>query len=380
MSESGLDAPVWSQIPEIWRQVLDAVTEPASVLPETPARDGPSRAGVVAVLARRSIVACQMATGLCATMFEVDFVEEITAAFPGARFTASVHDHRTGCSYDLNPDLALTTASVIKAQVLAGILLAAQEQGRGLTASETGDVELMMRYSHNTPPTSRLYVALGGAVGMEALDGRFGVTGTSHTARYGATISTAEDRTVLVEQLLIGGGPLDAGSVRAAWDWMSGVSVVQSWGVTAGLPAAYDAALKNGFYPSRGAGWRAGTTGVVQDPRGGAYAMTVLTDLNPDEAAGIALVEAIAGHINAALTIGSPAARPVDGVSCIESRPGWSWGSAAAALGEVDRVVLRRLNGGEASPLTGQRVCLPHRVRAPQDNWEWPGAAPDRPR
>ncbi len=303
--------------------------------------------------------ATALAAGRCSSMFEQVFVDEITTTYPGTRFTAAVHDHRTGCSYSLNPDLALTTASVIKAQVLAGVLLAAQEEGRRLTTSEAADIVLMMHYSHNTPPTSRLYVDLGGAPAMEALDERFGIVGTSHTARYGATVSTAEDRTVLIEQLLIGGGPLDVGSVRMAWSVMSKVSDIQSWGLTAGLPAGYQAALKNGFYPSRGVGWRLGTTGVVRDPDGGAYAVTVMTDQNRDEFAGIALVEAITRHINAALAAGSPASRPVDEVACIRSRPGWSWPSAAAALGEVDSQLLRRLNGGEAAPLAGQRICRP---------------------
>ena len=91
----------------------------------------------------------------------------------------------------------------------------------------------------------------------------------------------------------------------------------------------------------------------------GAYALTVMTDRNPDEWAGIALVEALTRHINAALTAGPPAPRRVDAVTCIEPRPGSSWSSAAAALGDVDPVALRRLNGGEAAPLAGQRICRP---------------------
>lgn len=293
----------------------------------------------------------------CSRLFDETFIDQLEVAHPGARFTAAVHDHRTGCRYELNGGLEITTASVIKAQVLAGVLLAAQEAGRRLSTSEAADVELMMHYSHNRPPTSRLYVQLGSASGMEALDERFGIVGTSHTAWYGRTLSTAEDRTRLVEQLLIGGGPLSAQSVQAAWEWMSGVSAAQSWGVTAGLPAGYEAALKNGFFPMSGAGWRLGTTGVVRDPDGGSYAMTVMTDNNPSESAGIRLVEKIALHINSALTTGTPAERAADLAECVEPPKGSSWSKAAEMLGGVDAVELRRLNGGEPRPLTGQRVC-----------------------
>ena len=293
----------------------------------------------------------------CREMFDATFVDQIASAQPGTRFTAAVHDHRTGCQYHLNPGLEITTASVIKAQVLAGILLAAQDAGRQLSPSEAADVELMMHYSHNRPPTSRLYLRVGSARGMEELDERFGIAGTSHTAWYGRTLSNAEDRTRLVEQLLIGGGPLVDGSVQTAWKWMSGVSAAQSWGVTAGLPPGFEAALKNGFYPMLGAGWRLGTTGAVRDPDGGAYAMTVMTDNNPDETSGIALVEKIARHINSALAAGLPAERAVDLVECVEPPRGSSWSSAAQMLGGVDSARLRHLNGGEAAPLTGQRVC-----------------------
>ncbi len=298
-----------------------------------------------------------MTGGRCVGLFFKAFIDEIAAAHPGARFTAAVHDHRTGCRYHLNPSLEITTASVIKAQVLAGVLLAAQDTGRSLSPSEAADVELMMHYSHNTPPTSRLYLQIGSAAGMEELDKRFGIAGTSHTAWYGRTLSTAEDRTRLVEQLLIGGGPLDKDSVQTAWQWMSGVSAAQGWGVTAGLPATYEAALKNGFYPMSGAGWRVGTTGAVRDANGGAYAVTVMTDNNPTESAGITLVERITRHINSALTIGPAAERAVDVVECVDPPRGSSWSSVAETLGGVDAARLRHLNGGEAAPLTGQRVC-----------------------
>ena len=295
--------------------------------------------------------------GPCSRLFDQSFIDEIAAAHPGARFTAAVRDHRTGCEHELNPGLEITTASVIKAQVLAGILLAAQDAGRQLSESEAADVELMMHYSHNRPPTSRLYLQVGSAPGMEELDERFGIAGTRHTAWYGRTLSTAVDRTRLAEQMLIGGGPLDETSVHAAWEWMSGVSPAQSWGVTAGLPAVYEAALKNGFFPMSGAGWRVGTTGAVRDPHGGSYAMTVMTDNNPSESAGIALVEKIAGHINSLLAAGPPAERAVDLVECVEPPAGSSWSSAAQMLDGVDAARLRHLNGGEPAPLTGQRVC-----------------------
>ena len=138
---------------------------------------------------------------------------------------------------------------------------------------------------------------------------------------------------------------------------MSTVSVAQSWGVSAGLPAGHEFALKNGFYPMAGRGWRLATTGVVRTPSGGAYAMTILTDGNADEASGIELVEAVARRVNAELTVGAPAPRAVDGLRCIQTTAGQSWADAGAALAVDDLDRLRHLSGGEAAPLGGQRVC-----------------------
>lgn len=302
---------------------------------------------------------CLVETGTCADPFPTGTEAALAGRWPGRRFTTHVRDLRTGCVYELHPGLALTTASVIKAQVLAGVELRAQEQGRGLTESEAAQVDLMIRYSHNRPPTTALYAAVGSASGMEALDRRFGMAGTSHTARYGATVSTAADRTRLVEQLLVGGGPLDDAHVADAWEFMSTVSTAQTWGVSAGLPAGHEFALKNGFYPLSGRGWRTGTTGVARDVDGGAWALTVMTDGNPTEASGIDLVEEIVRMVNGALTVGEPAPRAVDGVTCTTTGSGRSWSSVAADLAVDDVALLRKLNGGESAPLSGQRVCAP---------------------
>src|SRR3546814_11111105 len=90
--------------------------------------------------------------------------------------------------------MQITTASVIKAQVLGAVLLRAQDEGRGLTAWERSQIAPMIQYSFN-PETSALYGHLGYAEGLARSDPRFGVTSTTHTNRFGLTRSTAIDRT-----------------------------------------------------------------------------------------------------------------------------------------------------------------------------------------
>ncbi|MEZ5165501.1 MAG: S-layer homology domain-containing protein [Acidimicrobiales bacterium] len=295
---------------------------------------------------------CLVATRTCAAVFSPAVIGELDRLAAGRRVTAAVHDLRTGCTYDLHPGLVITTASVIKAQILAGVLLDAQDRGVPVSVTNRDRIELMMRYSHNSPPTSALYSVVGGAAGMEALDRRFGISGTSHTSVYGATSTTASDRTRLIEKLLIGGGPLDATRVNDAWQWMSSVTPSQTWGLSAGLPTGHAYALKNGFYPLSGRGWRVGTTGVVRSPEGGACAVTILTDLNADQRSGIELVEAVARRVNEALTVGAAAPRGFDALRRAAATSGDTWTSIGNRIGVSSGGVaeLRLTNGGEAAP------------------------------
>ena len=247
------------------------------------------------------------AASACADPFDADLHAAVAREFPRQRVTAAVHDVRTGCWYHLAPGAVLTTASVIKAQFLAGVLLRAQDQGRALTTWERDRIAPMVSLSHN-PPASDLFVSLGGAPAQERLDERFGLTATASTSTWGLTTSTAEDRTRLAVAMLHGGGPLAASARAEAWRAMTAVHPTQQWGITAGVPAGWTVALKNGFYPASGpARWRIGSTGFVRDDATGAgYAITVMTDQNPDHETGQRLVELVARHVASTLTAGGP--------------------------------------------------------------------------
>jgi beta-lactamase class A len=300
------------------------------------------------------------AAASCADPFDADLHAAIARDFPHQRVTAAVHDVRTGCWYHLAPGTVLTTASVIKAQFLAGVLLRAQDQGRGLTAWEQDRIAPMISRSHN-PPASDLYVSLGGAPAQERLDDRFGLTATTSTSRWGLTTSTAEDRTRLAVSLLHGGGPLAAPARDEAWRAMTAVHPTQHWGITAGVPAGWTVAVKNGFYPTSGTPqWRIGSTGFVRDDATGAgYAITVMTDQNPDHETGQRLVELVSRQVASALTTGRPGPRPVDRSLCTTVAVGESWSQVAARLGTGDVAGVRSVSGGPDQPLDGMRACRP---------------------
>lgn len=177
----------------------------------------------------------------------------LRARWPAQRFTAAVLGLRDGCEYHLYPGMRVTTASVFKVEVLAVVLLRAQEAGRGLSDWEATRVRPMISESAN-PPTNELFTSLGGVAGANRLHARFGLTETSTpSGTWGITSTTARDQLRLLQQVLVSGGPLDTAARQRAWDEMTGVVPAQRWGITEAVPQGWPVALKNGFAGSRAA-------------------------------------------------------------------------------------------------------------------------------
>jgi hypothetical protein len=97
---------------------------------------------------------------------------------------------------------------------------------------------------------------------------------------------------------LSSGRLLDPESTQLAMALLADIHEEQSWGVSAGADApGARIFLKNGWYPEED-GWRVNSAGMVQGGTGG-YVLVVFS--YPDESLdeGIALVEEVAGQINA---------------------------------------------------------------------------------
>lgn len=294
----------------------------------------------------------------CAEVFPTGYAEQLKRDYPTQRVTASVFDTRTGCEYRLNSDLRLTTASVVKAAVLGAVLLEAQDAGRGLTDWERARIRPMVQYSHNNPYTSDLYAHVGGVAGMDRADRRWGSQRTTNTASYGATWTSAADRTRISLRMLHGGGPLKAAGVAEAWRYMSTTHPTHRWGISAGVPQGWAVAQKNGFYPMRGYGWRVGSTGFVRQGTSGGYAVTVLTDGSSSQVQGMRLVEAVSRRVAGVLAGGPAAPRSVDRSICTSTSGSESWSAVARRVGSTAAAV-RQVSGGNPSPLQGQRACSP---------------------
>ncbi|MEV0092934.1 serine hydrolase [Streptomyces sp. NPDC050738] len=224
---------------------------------------------------------------------------------PGADAAVSVAvlDVRSGESA-VYGDGAFDTASIVKVDILAALLLQAQDDGRSLTAQEKTYATSMIENSSNASATA-LWDAIGGADGLDAANERLGLTGTTggDGPRWGLTQTTAADQLTLLKAVFgsgSGSGPaLDAESRTYIRGLMGQVEADQQWGVSA---AGSSWELKNGWLPRSATGlWDINSIGQVTED-GRSYLLAVLSDGNVSQKAGISLVEAAAAAAVSAMS------------------------------------------------------------------------------
>lgn len=276
-----------------------------------PYRARPRRALLLSVLAVAMLgaVACEPPppppgppTGNCRpTPFTAQFQRDLDALGAATHhLTAAVYDDRSGCWYHLRRGQRVTTASVVKIEIMAAALLRAQDQGRGLSDWELSKVTPMM-YSSDDPAASALWTNLGGVGAMSRYGERLGLTATVETSpKWGLTSTTAEDQAAFVHRLLQGGLLQPSGRAMAWWQ-MGHIREDQRWGVTKGVPAGWTVGLKNGFFDSTCCGWRVNSVGYVSDPDGGGYSIAVLSDGWGSLRQGTPLVEMVSARVAGSL-------------------------------------------------------------------------------
>jgi beta-lactamase class A len=233
---------------------------------------------------------------------------ESVAVEDGAQVSVAVLDPETGQSA-VYGDGAFDSASIVKVDILAALLLQAQDAGRELTAPEKSYATAMIKNSDNVS-ASELWDAIGRAEGLEAANERFGLSGTEggEGALWGLTQTTAADQLALLGQVFGDRSELSEASRAYLQGLMGDIAVGQDWGVSAvGSEQAEDAAadgsagpaspqfaLKNGWLPRSQTGlWVINSIGRVTVD-GHAYLVAALSQGNSTRAKGISLVEAAA--------------------------------------------------------------------------------------
>jgi beta-lactamase class A len=177
--------------------------------------------------------------------------EKLSAALAGyaedgAEFAVTLVDNRTGYAFDYFGDESFETASVAKVDILAALLLRAQDEGRELTARELRLATQMIGVSDNDAATA-LYDVIGRAAGLSAANARLGLEHTVPSASWGLTTTTPNDQARLVGALLTTGTVFTDYSRETATALMTSIDADQAWGVSAAAAGGERAALKNGW-------------------------------------------------------------------------------------------------------------------------------------
>lgn len=209
-------------------------------------------------------------------------------------FSVAVLDRRTGQRYSYRGRAKYETASVVKVQVLACLLLKAQDVGRDLTATELSLAKRMIRLSDNDATTS-LFAKLGRASGVGACNKRLGLTETKVNSAWGLTRTTVNDQVKLLSELVDTSGPLDAGSRKLAYTLMSTVDDSQDWGVPAAARATEKFTVKNGWLArsTENYRWIINSVGRITGP-GTDVSIAVLSHDNSTMSSGISTVQKVA--------------------------------------------------------------------------------------
>lgn len=211
----------------------------------------------------------------------------------GADVSVAVLDPDSGDSASYG-DGTFDTASIVKVDILATLLLQAQDANRQLTAREKTYATEMIENSDNTS-ASALWAAIGRADGLGSANQRFGLEGTEggDGELWGLTQTTAADQLALLQQVFGDDSELSEASRTYLQGLMGEIATDQHWGVSAAADGT-KWALKNGWLARSTTGlWDINSIGRVT-VNGHAYLMAVLSNGNTTKAKGISLVEAAA--------------------------------------------------------------------------------------
>ncbi len=224
-----------------------------------------------------------------------------TEAQGSSEITAAVYDAVTGQTWVYKPAVTLTTASVIKVDILEALLARVQTEHVALTLTQQSLAESMIEESTDDAATD-LWNTVGGSAALERYNDEVGLTRTklNTTGYWGLSTTSALDQVRLVEKVAFTNATLSASSRDYELDLMRNVTADQDWGISAGLPSGVSVALKNGWDPITGV-WEINSEGWV-DGDGQSYVISVMCWGSTTETAGISAIDGLSSAIWTALS------------------------------------------------------------------------------
>lgn len=209
------------------------------------------------------------------------------------RLAVGVTDVSTGVTAVYGSRLSFHTASIVKVDILASLLLAGQADGRPLSDIDA-DLASQMIETSSDDAASDLWADIGQGSGLAEANETFGLRHTTPGpgGYWGLTTTTVGDQLRLLRVLTTRHSPLDARSRDYELDLMRNVIAGQNWGVSAAASPGRVLAIKNGWLPDPEL-WVINSMGVV-DHGGQRLLIVVLSSDQPTEAAGITQDQAAA--------------------------------------------------------------------------------------
>ena len=243
--------------------------------------------------------------------------ERLTAALAPVRrhrtgtFAAGVIDAATGAVAVYHGGRLFHTASIVKVDILAALLLQHQRAGTPLRKRERVLAAEMIENSDDLATTD-LWDAIGRADGLRKANRRLGLRQTTpgEGIYWGLTSTTVDDQLRLLADLTSRNSPLSAQSRSYELVLMRHVTADQAWGVTAAATPGTSSAVENGWLPDGSyTTWVINSIAVIYD-HGHEILVAVLSRDQPSESVGIAQAEAAARAVVSGIIQGRPAAAP----------------------------------------------------------------------
>lgn len=214
---------------------------------------------------------------------------------------------RSRRSFAWGAETTIETASIVKADILATLLLQLQDRGARPSPSQLVIADAMIRRSDHESAWT-LFRQVGLASGMMAANQRFGLRSTQcFDYSWGLTRTSARDQLRFLTAISAAGtsaSPLDAHSGAVLLDLMEDVIAEQKWGVSAAAHGNERVCLKNGWLArsTLGKRWIVNSigriTGSSLDLR-----LAILSQKATSKELGIEIVEQAAGLIRRHLAV-----------------------------------------------------------------------------
>lgn len=199
----------------------------------------------------------------------------------GGHVSIDVYDRKTGLNISVGGQTAYQTASIVKVDIVAALMLQHQADGTSLSAQEADWAQAAVTRSDNDAATN-LFAAIGGADALRAANATLGLVATHPNASWGMTTTTADDQIRLLRSINSEQGPLSAHNRRLLQGWMSSVVPDQRFGVPSGATsAAKEVYLKDGWVDldNEGGLWETNSIGRIVEDRNDWF-IAVLSDHN----------------------------------------------------------------------------------------------------